>query len=154
MAVYRLQREQILPSDLGAVWKFISDPWNLPKITPDYMGFEITSRDLPTRIYPGLIISYKVSPLLGLKMSWVTEITHVKELEYFVDEQRIGPYSMWHHEHHIEVTDEGVLMKDIVTYRPPFGFVGSVVNSLLIRRKLEAIFDYRKIVLEKTFGNS
>jgi ligand-binding SRPBCC domain-containing protein len=103
-------------------------------------------------MYPGMIISYKVSPLLGIKLNWVTEITHVKEFEYFVDEQRIGPYSMWHHQHKIEPIQNGVLMTDIITYRPPFGIVGALANTLIIKKQLQQIFNYRAVALEQRFG--
>lgn len=99
-----------------------------------------------------MIITYKVKPLLGITLNWMTEITQVKELEYFVDEQRIGPYNMWHHQHKIEPIEGGILMTDIVTYQPPMGVIGAVANSLFIKNKLQEIFDYRKVALEKRFG--
>ena len=99
-----------------------------------------------------MIITYKVSPLLGIKLNWVTEITHVKDHEYFVDEQRIGPYAMWHHQHKIEPITGGVLMTDIVTYQPPMGFLGAMANSLFIKRQLKQIFDFRTVALEKRYG--
>lgn len=153
MAFYQLKKSQILPADINEVWNFIASPANLELITPKDMGFVITSNNGPEKMYPGMIISYKVSPLLGIKVDWVTEITHVIEYEYFVDEQRIGPYSMWHHEHKIEPAEGGVVMTDIVTYKPPFGFIGAIVNSLVIRKRLEEIFYYRTIALEKRFGS-
>ena len=116
------------------------------------MGFNITSGDLPDKMYPGMIISYKVSPLLGIKMTWVTEITQVRDKKYFVDEQRVGPYAIWHHEHIIEKIDGGVRMKDIISYKPPLGFLGAIANSLLIKRQLKAIFDFRVKALESEFG--
>ena len=134
------------------VWDFISSPRNLKEITPDHMGFDITSEDLPEKMYPGMIISYIVKPLLGIKTTWVTEITHVRENKYFVDEQRVGPYSVWHHEHFIEPIEDGVLMKDIVSYKPPFGILGSIANRLIIRKKLDEIFSYRSGAIEKKFG--
>jgi len=99
-----------------------------------------------------MIITYKVSPLFGIKMIWMTEITQVKDYEYFVDEQRIGPYSLWHHQHKIETINGGVSMTDIVTYQPPFGFLGALANLLFIRKQLRKIFYYRKTALEKRFG--
>lgn len=152
MAFYQLHKKQKVNASLEEVWDFISSPANLKEITPDYMGFDITSKDLPEKMYAGMIISYKVSPLLGLKMSWVTEITHVEELKFFVDEQRIGPYSIWHHQHHIKPINNGVLMTDIVTYQPPFGILGAIANSLIIEKQLKEIFDYRTIAVEKRFG--
>lgn len=152
MAFYQIKTTQKIPATLEEVWDFISSPGNLKHITPEHMGFEVTSREIPEKMYPGMIISYKVSPFAGIRMTWVTEITHVKEKEYFVDEQRIGPYKMWHHEHKIEAIESGVLMTDIVSYQPPFGFVGAIANSLVIKRQLENIFDFRFKALEKIFG--
>ena len=152
MGFYQLHKTQKIPATIDQVWDFISSPANLKKITPEYMGFNITSKLLSEKMYPGMIISYKVSPVLGIKMTWVTEITQVKEKEYFVDEQRVGPYSMWHHEHKIETIEGGVLMTDIVSYKPPFGILGSIANSILIKNQLKEIFDFRTIAMEKMFG--
>lgn len=152
MAFYQFTSEQKIPASIEQVWDFIATPINLKDITPEYMGFEVTSHQRSDKMYPGMIISYKVSPLLGIKMTWVTEITQVKDRSYFVDEQRIGPYAMWHHEHQIEAIDGGVLMSDIVSYQPPFGFLGAIANTLMIRNKLQEIFDYRTIAVEKKFG--
>ena len=138
---------------MDEVWNFISSPENLKRITPDYMGFDITSGSLPEKMYEGLIISYKVSPVAGIKTTWVTEITHIEEKKFFVDEQRIGPYKLWHHQHHIQAIDNGVLMHDIVSYAPPFGPLGAIANTLLISKKLNEIFDYRFQALNQIFGN-
>ncbi|WP_417592002.1 SRPBCC family protein [Owenweeksia hongkongensis] len=151
MGFFQLRTEQQVNASLEEVWDFISSPKNLKEITPDHMGFEITNQ-ASGNMYPGMIISYKVSPLLGIKMNWVTEITHVKDMEYFVDEQRIGPYTMWHHEHHLEENEHGVLMKDIVTYQPPFGKLGNLANSLFIKKQLKEIFDYREEAVNRYFG--
>lgn len=152
MAVYQLKKKQLVPAGIDEIWDFISSPANLSKITPEKMGFEITSGELPEKMYPGMIITYKVSPLMGIKMNWVTEITQVKEKQYFVDEQRVGPYSMWHHEHILEEQENGILMKDIITYRPPMGFLGALANRLFIRKQLDGIFSFRKEAMEKRFG--
>ena len=152
MAYYQLHKTQFISASIREVWDFISSPENLKVITPEYMGFEVTSKNLPGKMYPGMIISYTVKPLLGIKMIWVTEITHVEEMKYFIDEQRIGPYSMWHHQHFIEPSGEGVLMTDIVTYSPPLGFFGAIANKLFIRKQLDTIFDYRSEILEKHFA--
>lgn len=152
MAVYQLATEQKLTTSIDDIWDFISTPANLKKITPDYMGFDITSGGLPEKMYPGMIITYKVSPLMGLKMTWVTEITHVVDKAYFVDEQRVGPYKIWHHQHRIEPVDNGVLMTDLVTYVPPLGILGALANTMIIRKKLKQIFDYRRNVLADLFG--
>ena len=152
MGFYQFKRSLKINASLNEVWDFISSPKNLKEITPDYMGFDITTTNLPDKMYPGMMISYIVKPILGVKTLWVTEITHVQEQKYFVDEQRVGPYTIWHHEHIIEKTDEGVLMTDIVSYKPPFGFLGSLANKLFIQRKLNEIFDYRTKALMKKFA--
>lgn len=151
MGFYQFKMQQQVHASLDEVWEFISAPKNLKKITPDHMGFEITNQ-VPAKMYPGMIISYKVSPILGIKMTWVTEITHIKDKEYFVDEQRIGPYVMWHHEHHLIENDEGILMKDIVSYQPPLGILGSMANSIFIKKQLKEIFDYRRKAVDEYFG--
>ena len=152
MPLYQFKREQKVKSTLPELWDFISSPRNLKEITPDHMGFDITSGDLPEKMYPGMIIIYTVRPLLGIGMTWVTEITHVEHERYFVDEQRVGPCSIWHHEHHLEPIEGGVLMRDIVSYQPPMGFLGAIANSVVIRAKLQEIFDYRVDAVEKRFG--
>lgn len=152
MIFYQLEKKQKIPASIKQVWDFISSPYNLQKITPSYMGFEIISKNQMEKIYPGMIICYKVSPLPGIKMSWVTEITHVKGLEFFVDEQRIGPYSMWHHQHRIESIEGGVLMTDMVTYKPPLGILGRLLNQIFIETQLEKIFNFRESAFENIFG--
>lgn len=151
MGFFQICTDQQVYASLDEVWDFISSPKNLQKITPDYMGFNITSGKTKS-MYPGMIISYKVSPMLGIKMTWVTEITHIKDKEYFVDEQRIGPYKVWHHEHHLRENKEGVMMTDIVTYQPPMGFLGNIANSLFIKKQLKEIFDYRRKAVDEYFG--
>jgi len=152
MPVYNLHQTLTIPSTIDKVWDFISSPGNLKKITPEYMGFDVATKNLPEKMYPGMIISYKVSPFLGIKMTWVTEITQVSELKYFVDEQRVGPYKMWHHQHFIEPVEGGVLMTDIVDYQPPLGFLGAIANQLVIKSQLNEIFSYRTRQLEAYFG--
>lgn len=152
MAFYQYKQEQKVNATLEEVWDFISSPANLKEITPDYMGFDITSTDTPEKMYPGMIITYIVKPVFGIKTPWMTEITQVKDLEFFIDEQRVGPYKLWHHQHFIEKIEGGVLMRDIVTYSPPFGFLGAIANTLMIRKKLNEIFDYRTMAVEKKFG--
>lgn len=152
MGFYQLRTIQKIPSNVSEVWDFISSPANLKRITPDHMGFDIITPELPEKMYPGMIIAYKVSPFLGLKMTWVTEITHIREKAYFVDEQRVGPYSIWHHEHQIKSIDGGVLMTDIVSYKPPMGILGSIANELFIRKQLKTIFDFREKALVDIFG--
>lgn len=152
MAFYQLIKTQKLPVSINEIWNFIATPANLKEITPAYMGFTVTGNTNGEKMYAGMIITYKVSPVLGIKLDWMTEITHVKEFEYFVDEQRIGPYSLWHHQHKIEPIEGGVLMTDTVTYQPPLGILGALANFLFIKRQLQEIFDYRKTALDKRFG--
>ena len=151
MACSQIIRTQHLKTDIQTLWDFVSSPVNLNEITPKDMQFQFISNNKDQKMYPGMIILYKVSPLLKIPLSWATEITHVKEKKFFVDEQRLGPYKIWHHEHHFEEIEDGVLMKDIVTYVPPFGLIGSLANSLFIRKKVNHIFDYREKVLERIF---
>ena len=150
MSLTQLFYEQKINTDLDNLWKFISSPKNLSKITPNYMDFKILSK-VPNEMYEGLIISYTVKPILGVKMNWVTEITHIKDKKYFVDEQRKGPYKMWHHEHILIETDNGIIMKDIISYIPPFGILGKILNVFFIKRQVEGIFKYRTEVLNKIF---
>jgi ligand-binding SRPBCC domain-containing protein len=150
---YALKYETFIPTTLDKAWDFFSSPLNLQKITPPDMGFVVTSDYKGgTKIYPGLIITYKISPLLGIKFNWMTEITHVREKEYFVDDQRFGPYALWHHQHHFKQLEGGVLMTDIVNYAIPYGFIGRVANRLLVEKKLKNVFNYREEVIAHLFG--
>ncbi|MEL0318350.1 MAG: SRPBCC family protein [Flavobacteriaceae bacterium] len=151
MKIYRLETIQNLPISQKEAWNFLSDPRNLKTITPDYMGFEIVS-GAASKIYAGQILQYIVTPLLNIPLNWVTEITHIREGEYFVDEQRFGPYSLWHHKHFIKPIKNGVEMIDIVDYKVPFGILGQLVQPFLVRPKLEEIFEYRKNALDRIFG--
>jgi ligand-binding SRPBCC domain-containing protein len=152
MKIYQYKTTQKLIISKNDAWNFFSNPSNLSKITPPWLNFQVTS-SLPEKMYAGLIISYTVRPLLNIPNNWITEITHVNEPNYFVDEQRFGPYKMWHHEHIFKETDNGkILMEDIVSYAVPFGFIGRIVNSIIISKKISEIFNYRRKVLEKIFG--
>lgn len=139
----RFEFVQTLPISMEEAWSFFSNPTNLGKITPPEMNFRIIG-NLPQKVYEGMFIVYKVSPLAGIPMQWVTEITHVREPHFFIDEQRNGPYSIWHHEHHFEQLPEGIKMTDILYYSVPFGWLGQLVDMLLVKRKVLDIFEYRK----------
>ncbi len=152
MAFYQLIKTQKLPASIDILWDFISSPNNLKEITPKHMGFVVTGNTATEKMYPGMIITYKVSPVLGIQLNWMTEITQLKEKQYFVDEQRIGPYALWHHQHKLEAIEGGVLMTDIITYQPPLGVLGAIANWLFIEKQLQQIFDFRKIAVEKRFG--
>ena len=151
MKLYRLHTIQDLPISKDQAWDFLSDPKNLKTITPDYMGFNILS-GADRKMFPGQIIQYIVTPVAGIPTKWVTEITHVKEGEYFVDEQRFGPYALWHHKHFIESIPGGVRMEDIVDYKLPFGVLGQLVHPIIVKPKLKEIFQYRKQKFITLFG--
>jgi len=151
MKIYRLHKKQNLPISKQQAWDFLSNPKNLKTITPDYMSFDILS-GADRSMFAGQIIQYIVTPIAGIKTKWVTEITHVKDGEYFVDEQRFGPYALWHHKHFIKEIDGGVKMEDIIDYKVPFGFIGQLVHPILVKPKLEEIFNYRTQKLEEVFG--
>ena len=148
--IYTLQTQYLLKISLKEAWNFFSSPENLSKITPEHMGFRITS-GIPAKMYPGQIITYKVSPFPGFQTNWVTEITQVAEGSFFVDEQRFGPYRMWHHEHHFEARGDGVLMTDRVSYKLPLGILGRLAHLLFIKNQLKQIFDFRGKILDKMF---
>lgn len=153
MAVYTLKRVQRLPISLEQAWDFFSSPANLKTITPPYMGFDITSDpEFNREMYAGQVITYTVRPVLGIPMFWMTEITHVAPGRFFVDEQRVGPYRIWHHQHHFKTVEGGVEMTDLVHYQLPLGWLGSLAHTLFVRRRLEEIFDFRWKKLEETFG--
>jgi len=141
-----------LAISIDEAWAFFSNPRNLKEITPPYMGFDITSEFFKEQMYAGMIITYRVKPLLGIPMLWMTEITQVKENEFFIDEQRLGPYKIWHHQHHFKAIDGGVEMTDIVNYVVPFGFLGRIVEPFLVRPKLREIFDFREKKMRELFS--
>jgi ligand-binding SRPBCC domain-containing protein len=150
---YQLKIEQAIPISLDMAWDFFSSPLNLARITPPDMSFVVTSdQDPDTKVYAGMIITYKISPLLGIQMDWMTEITHVKEGEYFVDEQRFGPYALWHHQHHFKEIEGGVLMNDILHYAIPYGVIGRITNKVFVGNEVKKIFTYREKAIEKLFG--
>jgi len=151
MKLYQLKSKQFLPISLDEAWAFLSEPRNLKTITPEYMGFEICDgADRP--MYQGQIIQYIVTPVLGIKTKWVTEITHVVDKSFFVDEQRFGPYAFWHHKHFLKEVPGGVEMEDIIDYKIPFGILGQLVHPFLVKPKLNEIFTYRQHKLTALFG--
>jgi len=151
MKIYRKHTFQNLPITCYQAWDFLCDPNNLKTITPDYMGFEILS-GAEKKMYAGQIIQYIVTPVMGIPTKWVTEITHVKEGEYFVDEQRFGPYALWHHKHFIRPIENGVEMEDIIDYKIPFGTLGRLAHPIIVKPKLNEIFDYRQKKIIELFG--
>jgi ligand-binding SRPBCC domain-containing protein len=150
---YALKLKQNIPVSLDKAWEFFSSPLNLAKITPPDMSFIVTSDyNDDTKMYPGMIITYKISPLFGIKLNWMTEITHVKDHQYFVDEQRFGPYALWHHQHHFKEIAGGVEMTDLLHYAIPYGIIGRLSNTVLVGKQVKKIFDYRIKAVEKLFG--
>ncbi len=151
MIVKKKSWEQFIDRPLEQVWSFFSRPENLNAITPEEVSIEILSDLSGQEMYEGMIIQYNIAPLLGIKMNWVTEITHIKERQYFIDEQRFGPYAFWHHQHWFESKGEGTLMKDILHYKVPFGVIGTLANALFVEKMVDQIFTYREEVLEKVW---
>ena len=141
--VYSIKTVQLLPVSIDTAWEFFSSPANLKNITPSSLGFNIISKYHGDKMYPGQIIEYKVKPVLGIPLYWMTEITHVEHKKYFIDEQRFGPYSLWHHQHHFKEVANGVEMTDIVHYKIPFWFLGDIANTLMVKKQLKQIFDFR-----------
>jgi ligand-binding SRPBCC domain-containing protein len=151
MKIYTLHKKQQLPITLDKAWEFLSNPKNLAIITPNYMSFKIMSKiDRP--LYTGQIIQYIVTPLLGIKTKWISEITHIEEKKYFVDEQMYGPYALWHHKHFVKEIEGGVELEDIIDYKVPLGILGQLVHPFLVQPKLEEIFNYRQEKLVALFG--
>ena len=149
--IHYLHREQVIPASLEEVWDYFANPANLNEITPLDMKFEIVSGG-DVRMYAGQMIEYRVEFVRGLRSLWLTEISHVEAMRYFVDEQRVGPYRFWYHEHHFGALAAGVQMIDKVTYAAPFGFLGDAVTALWIRRRLDGIFDFRAQKIIELFG--
>lgn len=150
--MHYLKFQQKLPISLEQAWEFFSSPANLKIITPDYLRFEMTSQDERKEMYPGQIITYRIRPLLNIPMQWVSEITHCQKPLYFIDEQRFGPYTFWHHQHRFQAIPGGIEMVDIVHYKLPMGPIGNLINALKVRRDLEKIFAFRQVKLDQIFG--
>ena len=150
--VYSFQKVQFIPSTIEKVWDFFSSPENLKDITPKHLGFKVLSISNGNKMYAGQVIEYTVKPLVGIPLYWMTEITHVDSMKYFIDEQRFGPYTFWHHQHHFKEVNNGVEMTDILHYKVPFWFIGDIANSLIVKNQLKKIFDYRTEVTNRIFG--
>ena len=151
--VYSIKKVQVIPASLDKVWDFFSVADNLQAITPTNIKFKILSSHHGDKIYPGQLIEYKIRPLLNIPLYWMTEITHVEDKVFFVDEQRFGPFNLWHHQHHFKETEEGVEMTDIVHYKLPMWFLGSIANALFVKRQLRELFEYRYKAVKIQFGN-
>ncbi|BDS05493.1 SRPBCC domain-containing protein [Oceaniferula spumae] len=149
--IYQLHREQLLPCSLDDAWEFFSTPRNLDRLTPDSVGFKITHCESET-MHEGQIIGYKVKVAPMIWVTWLTEITLVDDRKTFIDDQRVGPYKVWHHTHRFEEKEDGVLMTDDVTYVLPFGIFGRLANALFVRRQLNHIFDERARLTDAIFS--
>lgn len=152
MAIYSIKTVQQIPVPLEKAWDFFSSPANLQLLTPADMDFRVISRHHGERMYAGQIIEYTVKPVLGIPVYWMTEISHVEEGRFFVDEQRFGPYRFWHHQHHFRAIPGGVEMTDIVHYKNPLWLLGDLANGLFVKKRLEQIFDFRFKKVEELFG--
>ena len=153
MSVHVLKTVQKIPVSLEEAWDFFSHPRNLAEMTPAYLNLRFTNTLFGEEMYPGQVMTYKVKPLLGIPLFWMTEITHVQPGKYFVDEQRFGPYSLWHHQHHFREIPGGVEMTDLVHYKLPLGFLGDVAHKIFVRSQLEGIFRFRYRRVEELFGD-
>lgn len=151
--MHRLKREQFLPIPLDQAWDFFATPRNLNEVTPEDMVFEITS-ELPDKMYEGLMITYRINPMFNIPVNWVTEITHIQEKVFFVDEQRQGPYHIWHHEHHFKAVEGGVLMTDLLYYDIGKSIFGWIAGKMFVHKKVAEIFNYRHKILESYFSGS
>lgn len=149
--VYEIHRVQLLRTSMDEAWRFFSNPANLQVITPSFMKFKITNI-YGNEMYAGQLIEYRVRPLFGISLYWMTEITHVKDKEYFIDEQRFGPYKFWHHQHHFKEVSQGIEMTDLLHYKIPYYFLGDVANRFLVQKKVAQIFNYREKKIREMYG--
>lgn len=152
MRVKRKEWTQLVPRPLDEVWQFFSRPENLMKITPQGVFRSIQTDLKGVEMYEGMIIQYTIAPLLNIPLNWVTEITHIKDKTYFIDEQRFGPYAFWHHQHHFEAIEGGTKMKDILHYKVPIPIIGDIADAILVDQQVNQIFTYRDEAVNKLFG--
>ncbi|WP_426478426.1 SRPBCC family protein [Chryseobacterium sp. CBSDS_008] len=151
---YRLYREQQLGCDIETAWNFFSSPHNLSEITPESMNFTVLSDMYNEPVFKGMEINYRVSPVLGIPMTWKTIISQVEEYKSFTDFQEKGPYRYWNHFHEFIPNEKGVLMKDTVEYELPLGLLGRIAHMLFVKKKLNSIFDFRYNVLNNLFNRN
>ena len=152
MKIYEKRWEILIPKSIEEIWDFFSRPENLNDMTPKDMQFRILTDIADQEMYEGMIIQYKVSPMLNIQLNWCTEITNIKDQSYFIDQQRFGPYTLWHHQHHFKAVEHGTLMTDILHYAIPLGLLGRFANWLFVGKGVEEIFDYRAGVIREKFG--
>ena len=150
----KIHWESDLKVDLNTIWEFFSNPENLNRLTPEEVDFKIDFISYPGKMYPGMMVKYKIAPFpfKWISFTWVAEIKQVQSHEYFIDEQRFGPFAFWYHEHRFEkLPNEKVKIIDLLVYKLPFGFVGRLVDQLIIGKIINRIFSERKKLLEKIF---
>ena len=152
--MYQLKKTQNISGTLQEAWEFFSQPENLEKITPPYMNFKILSRSEVSEMYPGMIITYKISPLFNIAIKWSTEITQIRDNKYFIDNQIKGPYKIWHHEHHFKEIKNGIEMRDILFYDVGFGIIGKLLHKFFIKKRVLEIFKYRELKIKELFSSS
>ena len=148
MKLHRINRRQLIPISINKAWDFFSNPLNLSKITPPWLNFKVVS-GIPQNMHSGMIITYRITPIAYIQTLWVSEITHVNTPTFFVDEQRIGPFRFWHHQHLFKEVGRDVEIQDIVHYAMPLWPVGEIVHSISVGKKVEAIFDFRSKALKR-----
>lgn len=154
MQIKRKEWQQFIPKPVEEIWDFFSRPENLKKLTPAKVGITMLVDLSGKEMYPGMLIPYYISPLLGIRMKWLTEITHIEHLRYFVDQQREGPYAFWHHQHNFVAQNGGTLMTDILHYKVPYGPIGTLADWILVNKMVDDIFGFRKAAIEQYFGKS
>lgn len=150
--MYRYEQQQLVPANLDEVWDFFSNPRNLQRLMPDDMSFEMLD-DIPEKMYPGLLLRYRVAPLLGIKLPWTSRIEFVEEKKYFVDTQSEGPFRFWHHEHRFEAVEGGTMVYDLLHYRLPLEPLSKLFHRSIVKKKLDQIFSQRIIRSEQVFGS-
>ncbi len=152
MQIKRKEWQQFIPQPVEAIWDFFSRPENLKKLTPAKVGITMLSDLSGQKMYPGMLIPYYISPLLGIRMKWTTEITHIDPMHYFIDVQQEGPYAFWHHQHHFTPQNGGTLMHDILHYKVPYGPIGTIADLLMVNNMVDEIFRYRAKSIEDFFN--
>ena len=148
--IYTIHQRQVLPISRKEAWSFFSRPENLAEITPPDVGFQIMHNH-GDGTFQGKIISYKIKVFPFITMTWVTEITSVRDGHNFVDDQRIGPYALWHHQHHFHDHPDGIEMEDLVHYTLPFGWFGQIAHMFFVKNKLKQIFEFRRVAIAQKF---
>jgi ligand-binding SRPBCC domain-containing protein len=148
MKLHQIHRKQMIPISISEAWEFFSSPENLSTITPSWLNLTVIS-DLPRGMHSGMIISYRITPIVRMPTIWISEITHVNRPTYFVDEQRLGPFRFWHHQHVFKEVGRNVEIQDIVHYAMPLGPIGEMVYPISVRKKVDSIFDFRQKALER-----